>query len=399
MEDPAQSNPSTATFGLYVHLPFCRKKCAYCDFISYPGREGEITGYIQVLLTEWAAVRSELLAGKAFTVSSCYLGGGTPSLLAENQIHTLVDGLFPQGIPKNMEFTIEANPESLTASRLACYRDLGINRISLGVQSFNDLFLQRLGRIHTARQAETAIAMIQDGGWENHNIDLMYGLPEQTPSDFTTDLTKALGFHVPHLSVYNLTINPTTPFGKRSAEGKLLLPPEKKIVKLIDIIEEKTASAGLEHYEISNFSRPGFACEHNLTYWHLAPYIGLGLGAVSFFARDCGPWGAHWENPVAFHDYEAVSRSGKWPFRERTPLSCGAAFMEVLLTGLRLEEGVEIDRLHAKFGGEIVVKMRKAFAPLLLEGWLEQKNGRLKATRAGSRILDALILELVSGLR
>ena len=399
MEDPAQSTPSTATFGLYVHLPFCRKKCAYCDFISYPGREGEITGYIQVLLTEWAAVRSELLAGKPFSVSSCYLGGGTPSLLTENQMHTLVDGLFPQGIPKNMEFTIEANPESLTASRLACYRDLGINRISLGVQSFNDPSLQRLGRIHTARQAETAIAMIQDGGWKNHNIDLMYGLPGQTPSDFTADLTKALGFHVPHLSVYSLTINPATPFGKRSAEGKLLLPPEKKIVETMDILEEKTASAGLEHYETSNFSRPGFACEHNLTYWHLAPYIGLGLGAVSFFTRDCGPWGAHWENPVTFHDYEAVSRSGKWSFLGRTPLSRDAAFMEALLTGLRLKEGIETGRLHAGFGEKIVGKMLRAVTPLLLEGWLEQKDGRLKATRAGSRILDALILELVSGLR
>jgi oxygen-independent coproporphyrinogen-3 oxidase len=392
-------HPSPVTFGLYVHLPFCKRKCAYCDFISYPNREEEITGYIQTLLTEWAAVRSELLKGTPFSVSSCYLGGGTPSLLDENQLHILVEGLFPQGIPENMEFSIEVNPESLTASRLACYRDLGINRISLGVQSFNDKSLQQLGRIHTVKQAETAIVMIQDNGWENHNIDLMYGLPEQSPRDFTSDLTRALDFHVPHLSAYSLTINPATPFGKRSAAGKLLLPQEEKMVEMMDTLEEKTASAGLQHYETSNFSRPGFACKHNLTYWRLAPYIGLGLGAVSFFTRDCGPWGAHWENPVTFQDYEEVSRSGKWPFLSRISLSCNAAFMEALLTGLRLQEGLETNQLRSRFGKKIVGEMLREVTPLLAEGWLEQKDGYLRATQQGSRILDALILELVSELK
>jgi len=398
MEAPPQTISPSASFGLYVHLPFCKKKCAYCDFISYPGKEGEITGYIQTLLTEWTAVRSELLRETTFSISSCYLGGGTPSLLDENHLHVLVEGLFPQGIPENMEFSIEANPESLTDSRLACYRNLNINRISLGVQSFNDKSLQQLGRIHTAKQAETAIAMLLEYGWENYNIDLMYGLPEQSPRDFTADLTRALAFHVPHLSVYNLTINPATPFGKRSAAGKLFLPPEKKIVEMMGILEEKTISAGLQHYETSNFSRPGFACKHNLTYWHLSPYIGLGLGAVSFFTHDCGPWGSHWENSVAFQDYDVVSRSGRWPFLSRTPLSCNEAFMETLLTGLRLQEGLETDQLNSRFGKRITGKMLRAVTPLLAEGWLEQKDGRLKATQQGSRILDALILELVSEL-
>ncbi len=383
---------------MYVHLPFCRRKCAYCDFVSYSGKEDSISSYISQVLLEWQAISTVLLASTSFRITSCYLGGGTPSLLSEEQVRNLVEGLFPQGVPADMEFSIEANPESLTVSKLACYRDLGINRISLGVQSFNDTMLLRLGRIHTTRQAVEAITSIQDSGWENYSIDLMYGLPGQSMADFSADLKKALWFGTPHLSMYCLTINPSTPFGRQLAEGKLMLPREEEIIKMMDVLEEETLSVGFEHYETSNFAKPGFACRHNLTYWQLDPYIGLGVGAVSFFTQESGPWGAHWENPSTFWGYERIARSGKWPFLERAPLPRESAFMETLLTGLRLREGIEINQLQSRFGKEMVKKTLQGVAPIVREGWLEVEKGHLRATKQGGRILDALILELVSDI-
>lgn len=383
---------------LYIHLPFCRSKCAYCDFVSYSGKDEMIPSYISQILKEWHAINAELIHPNSTEITSCYIGGGTPSLLSEREMEDLVNGLFPEGVPSGMEFSIESNPESLTISKLTCYRDLGINRISLGVQSFNDETLKQLGRVHTADQAVEAIAMIQGAGFENHSIDLMYGLPDQSPSDLARDLTLALSIHIPHFSAYCLKVSPSTPFGKLISEGRLMLPSEERIIEMMDILEEMALQNGFKHYETSNFARPGFACRHNMTYWHLETYIGLGLGAISYFTEGCGQWGAHWENPTTFQEYREASSSVRWPFMNRDPLSRKAAFMETLLAGLRLKEGVEIDRLESRFGRGIVEAMFRKVEPLVEAGWLELKGGSLKVTVKGGRILDALIIELVSDI-
>jgi oxygen-independent coproporphyrinogen-3 oxidase len=385
-------------FALYVHLPFCRKRCAYCDFVSYAGREETIPVYIGWLLEEWQAVKDAFVSPDAPRVTSCYLGGGTPSLLDELQIETLVTGLFPDGVDASMEFTIEVNPESLTPSKLVYYRTLGINRISLGVQSFDEEALRLLGRVHSVTQAEEAIRIIQTGGWENWSIDLMYGLPHQSPGAFSRDLERALSFGSPHLSVYCLTLAPSTPFGKLASEGKLQLPSEREILAMMDILEEKTNGAGFYQYETSNYARPGFPCIHNLVYWHLEPYVGIGLGSVSYFVKDSGPWGAHWENPTDFHAYEEKVKSDAWPFLSRTCLTRREAFMETFLTGLRLTRGIELIRLNARFGKGVVENVMVKIIPLMENGWIELKDGFLRATRRGGRVLDALILEIVSDL-
>jgi len=397
-EENHKKRDLSTSFALYVHLPFCRKRCAYCDFVSFTGKEGMISSYISHVLEEWKAILVGLVQPGPFEITSCYLGGGTPTLLSEDQIEILVQGLFPEGVNPSMEFTIEANPESLTVSKLESYRALGINRLSIGVQSFSDEILRRLGRVHTAEQAVNSINMIQETGWDNYSIDLMYGLPDQPVDYFELDLTRALSFNIPHMSAYSLKVNPKTPFGRLASKGKLLLPAEEKILGMMNVLEAKTAKAGYEHYETSNFAKPGFACKHNLTYWHLAPYIGIGLGAISYFAKECGPWGAHWENPLTFQEYEASSREHRWPFLDRKPLSREEAFMEALLTGLRLKEGIGVKDLKSRFGERIVgTALRRV--PLLAEGgWLELKGGVLRATRKGARILDTLILELVSNI-
>ncbi|RTZ94327.1 MAG: coproporphyrinogen III oxidase family protein [Deltaproteobacteria bacterium] len=386
------------SFALYIHLPFCRRRCAYCDFVSYAGREGEISPYIEGLLREWEAIKAILLSDGPVEITSCYFGGGTPSLLNEDQVEVLVSGLFPEGVSPGMEFSLEANPESLTPSKLGFYRRLGINRISLGVQSFSDEFLRCLGRVHTTRQAAEAIEMVRKGGWENWSLDLMYGLPGQSPAAFERDLARVLDSGAPHFSAYCLTIAPETPFGVQAAQGRLQLPPERSILEMMDLLEKRASRAGFLHYETSNFSRPGFACVHNLAYWHLEPYIGLGLGAVSYFRDGSAPWGAHWENPTDFEGYAKMAREDAWAFLERTPLTREEALTEAFLTGLRLIHGIEIGPLVARFGGEMVQDVLRKIHPLIEGGWLEMQNGFLRTTSRGSRVLDALLLEIISDL-
>ncbi len=386
------------SFALYIHLPFCRKRCAYCDFISTAGMEDEIPTYLESILREWKAVRERLCPGEAVEVTSCYLGGGTPSLLDEGQIETLVTGLFPQGVPQDVEFTLEANPESLTPTKLTRYRALGVNRISLGVQSLSDEVLKTLGRVHTARQAKNVIELLREEGWENWNVDLMFGLPGESPGAFARDLDEILKFAPPHLSAYCLTLSPETPFGKLAKKGKLQLPEESAILEMMDILEASMSRAGYVHYETSNFAKPGFCCRHNLTYWRLGPYVGLGLGAVSYLARQGESWGTHWENPTDFRDYARMARERSWAFLKRRPLSREEAFMEVLLTGLRLSRGLDLDALRERFGDTIVDRALRVMEPLVESGWLELAEGALRTTPEGGRVLDALLLEIISDL-
>ncbi len=385
------------SFALYVHVPFCRAKCAYCDFTSFEGREAEIPRYIEMLLKEWEAVREILLAGRPYTVTSCYFGGGTPSLLPESRLEILIQGLFPQGTDPGMEFSLEANPESLSAAKLACWRRLGINRVSLGVQSFSDAMLRRLGRIHTARQAEEAVLSLIRGGWENWSLDLMFGLPGQHSRDFERDLERALSYRPPHLSAYHLTLAHDTLMDSLAREGRLHLPGEDVVLAMMDILEGETAKAGLVHYETSNFARPGFACAHNLAYWRLRPYIGLGAGAVSYFEEGT-PWGRHWKNPDDLSAYGEMAENGSWRFPRQEPLKRNEALAETFLTGLRLAEGVDMKEMGGRFGPETVREVSRKIRPLVAAGWLEVNEDALKATQKGRRVLDSLLLEILSDL-
>ncbi len=394
MPRPTESKRDQTALALYVHIPFCVKKCAYCDFTSYAGKESEIPDYITHVLDEWAAIRRELLKNQA-SISTLYLGGGTPSLLTENQMTRLVRGLFPEGIDPSMEATVEANPESLTPSKLACYQELGINRVSVGIQSFSDAHLRLLGRLHSARRARECLDMIRRAGWRNFSMDLMYGLPGQSHEDFLRDLDEALGFEPPHLSTYCLTLSGGVPLGQAAARGAIHLPPEAEILKMMASLDKTMASHGYEHYEVSNFARPGHACRHNLAYWTLSPYIGLGAGAVSFFIEEVAPWGSHWENPGSLSGYAKRARNHSWAFHERSPLSHREALIEALLTGLRLKRGLSIRALAERFGEEAIGPVLQKAALLAAEGWCEMDGGSLRITPGGSCLLDTLVLELI----
>ncbi|MGH2726197.1 MAG: radical SAM family heme chaperone HemW, partial [Actinomycetota bacterium] len=264
-------------FGIYVHIPYCISRCPYCDFNTYVGIEDTAPAYVDALLREadaWSARASGRTAG------SIFVGGGTPSLLDPPLMRALLDGLRRAfAVEPDAEVTIEANPETVDVSRLRAFRDAGVNRISFGAQSFRPHVLATLGRAHTAGRTVAAVREARAAGFDNLNLDLIYGTPGETLDDWRISLERAVALEPEHLSAYALTIEEGTAFGADVASGRMPGPDEddqaEKYERALDLLSE----AGYEHYEISNWARPGFACRHNLVYWTQGEYAGLGAGA------------------------------------------------------------------------------------------------------------------------
>ena len=262
--------------GLYVHFPWCVKKCPYCDFNSHPlaGNLDE-NGYVQALARDFAANAGGLRFATAF------LGGGTPSLFSAAAIRTLLDRVRPQ-LAEDAEITMEANPGAVEHASFGAYRQAGVNRLSIGAQSFSGAMLDRLGRIHGPDETERAVAEARAGGFDNINLDLMYGLPEQRPEDALADLKRGLALEPDHLSWYQLTIEPKTAFARQPPPT----PDEDAIAAMEEAGRSLLANAGYHRYEISAYARPGAECRHNLVYWTFGDYLGIGAGAAGKHRRD-----------------------------------------------------------------------------------------------------------------
>ncbi|HUS82470.1 MAG TPA: radical SAM family heme chaperone HemW, partial [Dehalococcoidia bacterium] len=265
---------------LYVHVPFCRSKCAYCDFNSYARQERLMPAYVDALLREatfWEG------SGAVGNVETVYFGGGTPSLLPIAEATRLMDGLRRLfDVAGDAEVTLEANPESVDDAHMETLRKMGVNRLSLGVQSFDDGELRFLGRIHDAARAEEAYRAARKAGFDSVSIDLIFGLPEQTVTRWRNSLEQAVALEPDHLSLYALTLEEGTPLSRRIAEGECPEPDADAQADMYAWSSARLAKAGYEQYEISNWAKAGHRCRHNLTYWHSEPYLGLGAGAHSY---------------------------------------------------------------------------------------------------------------------
>ncbi len=291
------------SLSLYVHIPFCRSKCVYCDFNSYAGQEALIPAYVEALLRE-AEAWSGLCAGA--TVETLFFGGGTPSLVPPAEMKRLMEGLRQRfAIAAEAEVSLEANPESVDFDHLRGLRDLGVNRLSLGVQSFDDEELRFLGRIHSAAEAEAAYGAARQAGFENVGLDLIFGLPQQQLESWQQSLEKAIRLEPEHLSLYALTVEENTPLGRAVAANRAWEPDEDAQAEMYEESEERLEAAGYDHYETSNWAWPGHRCRHNLTYWETRPYLGLGAGAHSYLS------GCRFANTPLPQDYiELVQASG-----------------------------------------------------------------------------------------
>jgi putative oxygen-independent coproporphyrinogen III oxidase len=377
-------------FGVYVHWPFCLSKCPYCDFNSHVRHVAvDEPRFLRAFVTE-IETTSKRTPGR--TVSSIFLGGGTPSLMQPQTVGTILETIGKHWkVAADAEVTLEANPSSVEATRFAGYRAAGVNRVSIGVQSLDDGALKALGRLHNAREALDAVAIARKT-FDRYSFDLIYARPGQTPATWKPELERALKEAGEHLSLYQLTIEPDTPFHTLHASGKLVIPDNDTARDLYDVTQDVCARAGLPAYEISNHARPGAECRHNLVYWRTHEYAGIGPGAHGRLDIEGQRHATATERrPEAW--VMRVEEDGHGIVTDEVLLREERAD-EFLLMGLRLAEGVDLDR-YATIAG-------KPLDPLQIDRLLElgfitcDSAGRLKVTQAGFPVLDAVVADLAA---
>ena len=362
--------PGDPGFGVYIHWPFCAQKCPYCDFNSHVRFGGwDEPRYLAAYKRELDHVAALIGDKRARTVSSIFFGGGTPSLMKPETVGAILDhiaALWP--VDPNAEITLEANPGSVEAARFAGYRTAGVNRVSIGVQSLHDADLKRLGRIHSVEEAKAAIG-IATRTFDRVSFDLIYARPEQTLDGWREELTEAIAMAAGHLSLYQLTIEPETRFADLYAKGRLVIPAAEAAHDLYELTQELTQSAGLAQYEISNHARPGEESRHNLLYWRYGAYAGVGPGAhgrietpAAHLATQTERSPERWLASVEQHGHGIVDTEDLTP---------AARADEMLLMGLRLGEGVDLDRLAAVGG---LTPSAAKLADLAAQGLIEHST-------------------------
>jgi oxygen-independent coproporphyrinogen-3 oxidase len=384
---------------LYVHIPFCASKCGYCDFNSYAGQEHLIPAYARAVARE-ARLWHGATAGRS--VTTAFFGGGTPSLLPIEELRHVMDGLRDVfDIAEDAEMTLEANPGSVDEEYLRALLDLGFKRLSLGVQSFHDDELRALDRIHSAEDARKAVREARAAGFDNLSLDLIFGLPAQPMERWRQSLEEALALIPEHLSLYALTVEEGTPLARDVVEARTPAPDPDAQAEQYEWAGGRLARAGYEHYEISNWARPGFRCRHNLTYWECREYLGLGAGAHSYldgvrFANAAAP--AEYLSLVDQSCEESGAGAGRTPMRQvvsREPLTPELALADVLILGLRLVEGVSLAGFRERFGTDAMEVFGERLAEPFAQGLIETAGGRLRLTDRGRLLGNEVFARLL----
>ena len=364
---------------LYVHIPFCVEKCGYCAFVSSRARPGEIESYHELLLREMRLAVAD--HEKGAPLDSIYFGGGTPSLLQPLQVSRIIDlaaELF--SLSPGVEITLEANPGTIDHKRLQNFREAGVNRLSLGVQSFDDDMLRRLGRVHDAAQARHAFRDARLAGFGNIGIDLIHGLPGQTLPGWREELRNALALLPEHISVYGLTVEEGTPFALRYPEESPEIPDQDRSAEMFETADTVLVEAGFEHYEIANYARAGYRSRHNSGYWRRDGYLGLGVAAHSLLRREHG---YRFSNHDTLQEYGRELAAGCLPRRDQHRLSREDALAEFMFLGLRLADGVLAEDFEREFGSPLRSVYGDVIDELLRTGLLQQEQGALRLTRRG----------------
>ena len=380
----ADNPPAADTLGLYVHVPFCTKRCGYCSFNTAPLEEGAMARYLEALHRE-----IDLLGALPWAVrvrlATVFVGGGTPSLLAAEDLAAALDGIRARfDVGADAEITVECNPESVTRQKLEGYRAAGVNRLSLGVQSLDDSILPRLGRLHDARGARAAFEAAREAGCANLSVDLMYGLPGLDLDGWTRAVDTVLDWGPDHLSAYGLTLDAGSLWGAAGIEG---LPAEQEQIDQYWRLAHAAAAHGLEHYEISNYAQPRFRSRHNQIYWHAAEYLAAGPGACGFLGR------VRYANVKATPRYCEALADGALPVASAEQLSPRQRLAERLILGLRTADGVPTAWLEPRLDGER--DLRRRIETWRAQALLVDTGDRVRLTEAGFLLSDALFVELL----
>lgn len=367
---------------VYAHVPFCVKKCAYCDFVSWPGMTEHIPGYFAALKRELEGYRESL---DGYEARSVYIGGGTPSLAGAEEIRGLTDALR-RALPfaEDCEVTLEANPGTVTREKLDGYLAAGINRLSLGAQSFCDSELAMLGRIHTSRVIDDTVHLAREAGFANISLDLMYELPGQTIGTWRDTLEHAVSLGLPHLSAYTLIPEEGTVMYDRLQNGELTQPDEDTCAQMRALANAFLREKGYERYEISNYARPGFYSRHNSVYWERGEYIGLGCAAHSFFGN------ARYANTEELREY----LDGRYTVPKHT-VPPEEALEEDIMLRLRTGRGIDMRAFEAAYGAGIAERVLARARELARSGFFEACGERLVLNDRGFDVHNAIVLELI----
>lgn len=371
--------------GIYLHIPFCIQRCSYCNFFSVVSIN-LVNEVINAIIKE-LSIRKDYLKNEP--VQTIYFGGGTPSLLTIQQIEKLLNTVYTNfPVEQNAEITFEANPDDLTKNYLFDLKEVGINRLSIGIQSFDDDKLKILNRRHNATQAHEAVREAQKAGFNNISIDLIYGLPSQSIDEWETDLDKAFSLSIQHLSAYGLTFEEKTLLSKQK-EKKIIEPADEELmIEMYELLLEESSKKGFDAYEISNFSLPGFYSRHNSSYWNQTPYLGVGPSAHSYNGIS-----RQW-NVAAIQKYtEGILKNSS--FYEQEILSLEDRYNEYVLLGLRTKNGINIDALEQNFGTEL-----KDFCLENIKTFIDNEKAYrcgsfLRLNTKGKLISDTIIAQLM----
>lgn len=375
--------------GIYIHIPFCLRKCSYCDFYSVPVPQKDLLEtYTNGLIGEIKA-QAPCWQNREFT--TVYLGGGTPSLLAPAQINRILSAVFSNyNVLAEPEISMEANPAAISPAAIKELKQAGINRISLGVQSFQENELKILGRIHGTQEVWETVAALEQAGISNYNIDLIYGIPGQSLPTWINNLGMAVKCHPQHISTYLLQLDPATPLARQIKQGSMSEADEDLEARMYYDCIDYLHDEGYQHYEISNFCRPDYACQHNLIYWQAQEYLGLGAGAVSY--RD----GQRMMNSPDLKTYLADIEGGQRPAVEMLEtMSVRERFLDSIILGLRLTEGISQEELFLRFGIDIKREYHAIIEKLVRQGLLHVEADRIVLTRNGYFLSNQVLCQFV----
>jgi oxygen-independent coproporphyrinogen-3 oxidase len=381
----AETSPRRRSLGLYIHVPFCAKRCHYCSFNTAPlERAGEMRRYLDAARRETALLATAAWA-PGIGIETIFFGGGTPSLLEPEDLAALLDTVRAGfAVAADVEVTVECNPESVTPENLAAYRRAGVNRISLGVQSLDDALLPRLGRLHDATGARRAFEAAREAGHDNVSLDLMYGLPGQDVATWQQSVDGVLAWGPEHLSAYGLTLDAGSLWAVTGVAG---LPPEGTVVEQYWALARAAAARGFEHYEISNYARPGYRSRHNQVYWRAAEYLAVGPGACGFVGD------VRYGNVKPVARYCATLESGALPIDTAERLTPRQRLGEQLMLGLRLVDGVPAAWLDARAQGDAA--LARKVAAWREAGVLLDRDHHVALTEHGFLVSDAVFAELL----
>ncbi|MEM9154121.1 MAG: radical SAM family heme chaperone HemW [Cyanobacteria bacterium P01_F01_bin.33] len=371
----------------YVHIPFCRQRCFYCDFATGVGTAAAIEAYVQKLCAQ-----IQQLPGSDVSLSTLFFGGGTPSLLQPEQLARIVCVLQTRfSFAANLEFSLEANPGTVDRSQLAAYREIGVNRISLGVQAFQPELLKICGRLHDVEAVYQTVEDLRAAGFDNINLDLIFGLPQQTMAQWQYSLQEAIALAPTHLSTYDLTVEPDTRFGQLYRPGDAPLPSDETTVDMYLEAITTLERAGYEHYEISNFARPDRQCRHNRVYWESRSYYGLGMGAAGYIR------GQRYLHPRTLTEYVQLVDDERIP--EITAASLAEQMTDELMVGLRLREGIALSHLEKRYGRDRLKTVLTVLEPHIVRGWVSATGDRLRLIPPrGWLFSNVILVDIMEGL-